>query len=279
MIGRNQTGIRTSHAERFIAGTLAAVLAGLSVPSAWAAVGWEAAAFPGEGKRTIQGCAARYSDEAYSCLFIRCDGPGRLSLHASAPGADISGPVRLSIDGATFAVTFGKNPPSPLPMSNRADTFPEPLLAAMKTGRSLKILDAKLTVGYDVIPLRNAAPAIGRIEKFCGMAGDASAQSRKPGEAYREAVSARCEAKRLDWLNPGILVDGIDGWVEALPPEDKRRVEAHAKPALAKCEMGASCPNSAYIAAAEAFGMVDGLATAVCAMPYRCSAPFTCSEP
>lgn len=170
---RRNLGIGTSVAAWLNAGACVALLTSLCVPAAEAAAGWEPAAFSGEGKRTVQGCATKFTDDSYVCLFVRCDETGRLSLHATAPGPDITGPVRFSIDGTAFPVTFVKSPASPLPLSHRAESFPEPLLSAMKFGRTLKILDANLTAGYDVIPLRNAGTAIGRIEKACGNASDA----------------------------------------------------------------------------------------------------------
>lgn len=147
-----------------------ALLAGvvpLLLPAAAPAAGWEPAAFPKEGKRTAQGCALAYTDESFVCLFVRCDAPGRLGLYVSAPGPDVEGAIRIAVDGTAHPVTFLKTSGSPLPLSNRAETFPPPLLAAMKTGRQLKLLDAGLTKGYDVIPLKGAGPAIARVETAC----------------------------------------------------------------------------------------------------------------
>lgn len=92
------------------------------------------------------------------------------------------------------------------------------------------------------------------------------------------ALAAQCPAKHLEWLNPGILIDGIDVWLAALPAGQKADVERRAKPALAKCTAGASCVNNAYIRSAAAAGALSALATAVCALPYRCTAPFTCDS-
>ena len=93
---------------------------------------------------------------------------------------------------------------------------------------------------------------------------------------FPDELRAACSAKRLDWLNPGIIIDGVDAFKEGLPPALQHRLEALAKPALDRCEAGAGCVNAAYIGAARQLGRVGNLVTAVCALPYRCTAPFTC---
>ena len=146
----------------------AAVALASLLPDTPAAARWEAASFPGEGRRTVQGCALKHTDDTYVCVFVRCDGPGRLGLHATAPGPDIRGAVTFRVDGKPFPLAFPRDRASPVPLSNRADAIPAGLLAAMKTGTQLRIVGAGLGPGYDVIPLGNAGPAIARIEAACG---------------------------------------------------------------------------------------------------------------
>lgn len=144
-----------------------AVMAVLLPAPAVAANGWEPAPFAKEGKRSAQGCALKYHDDAYVCLYVRCDAPGRLGFYIAAPGPDVVGAIRVAIDGTDYPVTILSTPDSPLQFANRAETFPEPLLAAMKTGRQIKLLNSGLKSGFDVIPLKGAGPAISRVEKAC----------------------------------------------------------------------------------------------------------------
>lgn len=93
-----------------------------------------------------------------------------------------------------------------------------------------------------------------------------------------DAMRQACPSKRLAFLNPGILGDGVDAFRERLPPRLRARVEAAARPGLATCEFGSPCVNGAYIRAAGQLGLTSRLAKAVCELPYACTAPFECSE-
>jgi hypothetical protein len=66
---------------------------------------------------------------------------------------------------------------------------------------------------------------------------------------FADALHRSCPSKRLTFLNPGILVDGIAAFLDALPPPLRARVEAAARRDLAKCELGSPCFNGAYIRA------------------------------
>jgi hypothetical protein len=132
------------------------------------ALEWTQSSFPGEANRTVQGCADRFTDDTYVCIFVRCDDDGKLSLHFTAPGPDIVGDIKLMVDGASFAVSVPRSLKSQLPISSRAETIPPGLLEAMKSGRVMLIQGAKLKRGYDRISLRKARMAIDRVQQKCG---------------------------------------------------------------------------------------------------------------
>ncbi len=104
----------------------------------------------------------------------------------------------------------------------------------------------------------------------------AAIASAEAAPGWRETLRRQCPEKRLDWLNPGILIDGIDAFRDSLPKERAARIEQDASSDLAGCEMGAGCVNAAYIRAIGRLGLTRPLAASVCTMPYRCTAPFTC---
>jgi hypothetical protein len=109
----------------------------------------------------------------------------------------------------------------------------------------------------------------------------AVAESKPNTEAFdlfKTGLNRFCPKRRLDWLNPGIIVDGIDAYLAGLPPETRSDIERRAKPDLAKCEMGAGCGNAAYIRAAFVIGETAHMAQQVCRKtPYTCIAPFECT--
>ena len=87
-----------------------------------------------------------------------------------------------------------------------------------------------------------------------------------------------CPEKRLDWLNPGILVDGVEAFRGRLPAAHRARLQRLAAPALGRCVAGAGCVNAAYAEAAEQMGLAARMAQTVCAMRYHCVAPFECTS-
>lgn len=172
----------------------AAAVAGFILSGAAAlAAGWEPAA--GDEKNAAQGCAAMPGDD-YVCTFLRCDAKGSLNFYAAAPGPDITGNVVMDIDGQRFPMTF-RSPGSPrLAYTNRADTLPPGFLAALKTGKIMKIREAGLKAGYDTIPLRNAEREIGRLEQICGIEAAAAPPAPPVTQAQASAPPADTDAPR-----------------------------------------------------------------------------------
>jgi hypothetical protein len=95
---------------------------------------------------------------------------------------------------------------------------------------------------------------------------------------WTRGLNRFCPTRRLDWLNPGIMVEGIDAYLAGLPKETRAEIERRAKPDLNRCEMGADCPNMAYVRAAFAMSELAHMAQQVCrSTAYTCIAPYDCT--
>jgi hypothetical protein len=110
------------------------------------------------------------------------------------------------------------------------------------------------------------------------LSSSVQAQTGRRPISFTEALRHHCPTKRLDYLNPGILVDGVEAFRDALPGGTRRLIERLARADLDKCEAGATCVNQAYIRAAAQMRLSSRLAQAVCDLPYTCRAPFDCQS-
>ena len=130
---------------------------------------WTDAKIPGERDRAAQGCAAETRNPGdWTCIVVRCDQAGTPpSLHFSTPAADIKGNIKLVIGDASFALSVGDTPRSPLPSSTRAEATSGELLEAMKSGSTLAIEGSTLEAPFNRISLQNSRKAIERIETVC----------------------------------------------------------------------------------------------------------------
>src|SRR5262245_17350500 len=103
------------------------------------ATSWTSAKFPGEQNRAVQGCADDAQNPGdWFCIVIRCDRPGSpLSLYVSAPGPDIHGDIKLTVDEQSFPVSLPASLQSPVPLSSRAEAPPSASLDTMKAGSAV----------------------------------------------------------------------------------------------------------------------------------------------
>ncbi|WP_341909584.1 hypothetical protein [Ferrovibrio terrae] len=99
-----------------------------------------------------------------------------------------------------------------------------------------------------------------------------------PDHPYFQALARICPAKQLENLNPGLAVESILAFPETLTAARANVLRAEAKADHDACEVGSACVNAAYIKAAGRLSMADDLARHVCALPYRCTAPFECQS-
>lgn len=129
---------------------------------------WTSAKIPGEQERAVQGCADNSKPGEWLCIIVRCDSPrSPVSLHFSASGAEIQGNVELVIDKATYALSVPASLKSPLPSATRAQSVPNGLLEAMKSGHSISIQGTQLQEPYNQISLENSRPTIEYVERMC----------------------------------------------------------------------------------------------------------------
>lgn len=127
---------------------------------------WKPSIFAGESRRAIQGCAAKSTDDAWACAFIRCETGRPLKLYLDVPGALFDGPITLAIDGRDFqlALEFSKNP---FGGAHQVIYTDPDLYEAMAKGKLLRIRKTEIKNGYDVIPLTGIGPALSRLKQSC----------------------------------------------------------------------------------------------------------------
>jgi hypothetical protein len=128
---------------------------------------WRPSVFEGESKRAIQGCAARSTDDAWSCAFIRCEpGNNRLGLYLDIPGVLAPGPITLAVDGRDFPLTL-QDSRGPFGDAYRLLGADPEMFTTLARGRSLRIRQAGIKPGYDVIALAGLGPALSRLNRVC----------------------------------------------------------------------------------------------------------------
>ena len=143
----------------------------LSASQAAAQQSWQSSPFPDESGSAVMGCSDSTNDEAWSCLAVRC-GPEGLALYAELTNLTLDDAFTLVIGGQRFAVS-GRSREESAPYSNRLDGDVPAIVAAMK-GAETVVIDRPqypLNPGFDTIPLRGAAEAIGALEAQCAASG------------------------------------------------------------------------------------------------------------
>lgn len=131
------------------------------------AASWGNAPHQGEERRSVLGCSDATNDDSWTCLIVRCDDDGKLGVYYDYSDGGIVGDFALDIDGARFPVVQDSSSGTPF-IGLRTDESPA-VIAAMKRGRAVKIVDADppLNPGFDTIHLRGSSRAIGRLESAC----------------------------------------------------------------------------------------------------------------
>jgi hypothetical protein len=145
------------------------VVLGALLAAGWAGQAvaeWRPSIFEGESKRAIQGCAARSTDDAWSCAFIRCEPGNRLGLYLDIPGVLAPGPITLAVDGRDFPLTL-QDTRGPFGDAYRLPDAGPDMFTALGSGRSLRIRQAGIKPGYDVIGLAGIGPALRRLSRAC----------------------------------------------------------------------------------------------------------------
>ena len=127
---------------------------------------WRPSIFEGESNRAIQGCAAKMTDDAWSCAFIRCEPDKRLGLYLDIPRVLSDGPITLAIDGRDFRLGL-QSTRGPFGDAYRVAGAEAEMFAAFAAGKSLRIRQIGIKSGYDIIPLTGIGPALRKLNQFC----------------------------------------------------------------------------------------------------------------
>jgi len=118
---------------------------------------------------------------------------------------------------------------------------------------------------------------------FCAafvLAAAWSAQAQTAGDEAREhfegAIAQDCPQKQLQLLSARNLRDGLDSYVESLPPDIHDRLEKAESDRCSSADAGAACVNAADIQAADEVGRIDDLALSICGSFLRCTDQGVC---
>ena len=132
---------------------------------------WQPSPFPGESELAVMGCSDSTNEEAWSCLAVRCEPDRTLGLYAELTNLTLDDGFTLVIGAQRFEVS-GRSREESTPYSNRLDGDVAAIVAAMECAEAVVIDRPQypLNPGFDTIPLRGAAEAIGALEARCSAA-------------------------------------------------------------------------------------------------------------
>jgi hypothetical protein len=93
---------------------------------------------------------------------------------------------------------------------------------------------------------------------------------------FEAALAQDCPQKQLQLLSARNLRDGLDSYVEGLPPDLHDRVQKAETDRCSTADAGAACVNMADIQAADEIGHTDDLALSICCAFLRCTDQGVC---
>jgi hypothetical protein len=98
-----------------------------------------------------------------------------------------------------------------------------------------------------------------------------SSDANDARDHFEAALSNDCPQKQLQLLSASNLRDGLDNYVESLPPDVHDLVQKAETDRCSNADAGAACVNMADILAADAAGRIDDLALSICGAFLRCT--------
>src|SRR5580692_4085055 len=113
-------------------------------------------------------------------------------------------------------------------------------------------------------------------------AWSAHAQDQAPPDAdaardrFEAGLADNCPQKQLQLLSARNLRDGLDSYVESLPPDLHDVVQKAENDRCSNADAGAACVNMADILAADQTGHMDDLAISICGAFLRCTDQGNC---
>jgi hypothetical protein len=104
----------------------------------------------------------------------------------------------------------------------------------------------------------------------------AQTEADQARDHFQAALAQDCPQKQLQLLSARNLRDGLDGYVESLPPDIHDRVQKAESDGCSNADAGAACVNAADIQAADEVGRIDDLALSICGAFLRCTDQGVC---
>ena len=113
---------------------------------------------------------------------------------------------------------------------------------------------------------------------FAASAWSAQAQTDadEARDHFEAALANDCPQKQLQLLSARNLRDGLDSYVESLPPDVHDLVQKAEIDRCSNADAGAACVNMADIQAADQVGRIDDLALSICGAFLRCTDQGVC---
>jgi hypothetical protein len=122
-------------------------------------------------------------------------------------------------------------------------------------------------------PLFFAALALALAAAWSAQAQTGADEAR---DHFEGALAQDCPQKQLQLLSARNLRDGLDSYVESLPPDIHDRVQKAESDRCSNADAGAACVNAADIQAADEVGRTDDLALSICGSFLRCTDQGVC---
>ena len=93
---------------------------------------------------------------------------------------------------------------------------------------------------------------------------------------FQAELARQCPDKQLQMLSERDLSDGLDDFKAGLPPDIQTRLTQAETSGCSSLDAGASCVNSADIAASDQVGRIADLAGSICSSFLRCRDEGVC---
>jgi hypothetical protein len=114
------------------------------------------------------------------------------------------------------------------------------------------------------------------IALFAAWSAQAQTASDEAKDHFEAALSQDCPQKQLSLLSSRDLHDGLDDYMEGLPPDLHDRMQKAEIDHCSSIDAGAACVNMADIQAADESGHLDDLALSICGSFLRCTDQGVC---
>jgi|SRR5580658_589059 hypothetical protein len=126
------------------------------------------------------------------------------------------------------------------------------------------------------MPLRPLFFAFAALLGASAWSAQAQTDSDEARDHFEAALADDCPQKQLQLLSARNLRDGLDSYVESLPPDIHDLVQKAETDRCSNADAGVACVNMADIQATDQVGRMDELALSICGSFLRCTDQGSC---